>query len=61
MRFLAFCVLLVTLVPAQAKAKRDGAYNEVFVSSPCSCAEGRFCTGPRGGKYCMDGKQKRYI
>ncbi|MDC9835675.1 hypothetical protein [Rhizobium binxianense] len=32
------------------------------VSEDCSCRSGAYCTGPRGGRYCMtDGGQKSYL
>ncbi|QIO47148.1 hypothetical protein HA464_06685 [Rhizobium leguminosarum bv. trifolii] len=32
------------------------------VSGECSCRSGAYCTGPRGGRYCMtDGGQKSYL
>lgn len=32
------------------------------VSGECSCRSGAYCTGPRGGRYCMtDGGKKSYL
>lgn len=32
------------------------------VSGECSCRSGAYCTGPRGGQYCMtDGGKKSYL
>lgn len=32
------------------------------VRSGCSCSSGAYCTGPRGGRYCMtSGGSKRYM
>jgi hypothetical protein len=32
------------------------------LSSECSCRSGAYCTGPRGGRYCMtDGGKKSYL
>ncbi|WP_315859834.1 hypothetical protein [Rhizobium leguminosarum] len=32
------------------------------VGADCSCRSGAYCTGPRGGRYCMtDGGQKSYL
>ncbi|ACE92265.1 hypothetical conserved protein [Rhizobium etli CIAT 652] len=32
------------------------------ISGDCSCRSGAYCTGPRGGRYCMtDGGKKSYL
>ncbi|WP_371325436.1 hypothetical protein VX159_07930 [Dechloromonas sp. ZY10] len=31
------------------------------VNGGCECGNGRYCTGPKGGKYCLKNGRKQYL
>lgn len=48
----------------QSGGKMQGLMNnqDVGATSTCSCRSHTYCTGPRGGRYCMtDGGNKSYL
>lgn len=65
-RHASACLLALTLLlplPAAAKnqtppPKTGWGYT---VNGGCECGNGRYCTGPRGGKYCLRNGKKQYL
>lgn len=58
---LAVVALVWWLSGSSEKASEVEQIAQPVVAS-CDCASGATCTGPRGGRYCLDGAgKKRYL
>ena len=44
--------------PARPKAPPSWGYT---VNGGCECSQGRYCTGPKGGRYCLKNSRKQYL